>query len=196
MLVATQARPQPGCQRSGKATQTATHPTKAFEDHPPHRRYHAKAKSIAISQATKVVIASQSNRIRTGCGGRSGRKKQNTSTVAITETHAIPNQVQIAENISSALRNRRPEAGSLAEFGDRVVQFRRVPARNHDEWVLVEIADAQQFPVRQAMFGRKADHQLFLEQRLDHRVFKDHRPAQKSDVQRVICESSLLLRGG
>lgn len=112
------------------------------------------------------------------------------------ETYAIADQVQIAENISGALRYRRPEAGSLAELGDRVVQFRGVLARNHDERVLVEIADAQQLPVRQAMFGRKADHQLFLEQRLDHRVFKNYRPAQKSDVQRVIRESNLLLCSG
>ena len=37
-------------------------------------------------QATKPVMASQSNRSRTGCGGRSGRKKHQTSTVAINET--------------------------------------------------------------------------------------------------------------
>src|SRR4051812_23200316 len=81
-------RPDPNqaARASGKATQRATQPTKAFEDHPPHRRYHENAKSIEMIQATKVVMASQSSRIRTGCGGRSGRKKHNTSTVAINET--------------------------------------------------------------------------------------------------------------
>src|SRR5580700_131770 len=80
-------RPDPNqaARASGKATQRATQPTNAFEDHPPHRRYHEKAKSIAISQATKVVMASQSSRSRIGCGGRSGRKKHQTSTDAINE---------------------------------------------------------------------------------------------------------------
>ncbi len=80
---------------------------KALDVQPPHLRYQPKVKVRHTTHITNNVIATQSIRSGSGCGGRSGLMKRSTSGKAIMASGTFIQKIQRQESSSftSAVNN-------------------------------------------------------------------------------------------
>jgi hypothetical protein len=101
------------------------------------------------------------------------------------KAYAIPNQVQITEDVSGSLSHGWPEARLFAKGKHGIVQLRRAFAGDHDEGILVQIGD---FLRCEWMFRRQSDLSFSS---IKAPPASGRQSAREIGIQRVIREGGL-----